>query len=102
MVINSLIRDDILKYTKGALASGKESKVYLALNKNHDLLAVKVYLTISTEFKKRLQYIAGDPRFSNVKKSSYNLISIWTKEKFKNLHTVYANSVASNDGIYRS
>lgn len=94
MVLNSLINNNVLKYIKGALASGKESKVYLALGINNEFRAVKIYLTVSAEFKKRLQYIAGDPRFSDIKKGSRNLISIWAKKEFKNLHTAYKSGVS--------
>src|ERR671928_1440755 len=47
MVLNSLINNNVLKYIKGALASGKESKVYLALGINNEFRAVKIYLTVS-------------------------------------------------------
>ena len=94
MVLNSLINNNVLKYIKAALASGKESKVYLALGMNNEFRAVKIYLTVSAEFKKRLQYIAGDPRFSDIKKGSRNLISIWAKKEFKNLHTAYKSGVS--------
>ena len=94
MILNSLINNNILKYIKGALASGKESKVYLALAMNSEFRAVKIYLTVSAEFKKRLQYIAGDPRFSDIKKGSRNLISIWAKKEFKNLQTAYKSGVS--------
>src|ERR671932_1954861 len=46
MVINDLINHNVLGYIKGPLASGKESKVYLALDKNcKQFLSVKIYLT---------------------------------------------------------
>ena len=94
MILNRLINNNVLKYIKGALASGKESKVYLALAMNNEFRAVKIYLTVSAEFKKRLQYIAGDPRFSDIKKGSRNLISIWAKKEFKNLQTAYKSGVS--------
>lgn len=94
MVINSLFNNNILKYLKGALASGKESKVFLGIGRNGEFRAVKIYLTVSAEFKKRLQYIAGDPRFSDIKKGSRNLISIWSKKEFKNLQTAHKNGVS--------
>jgi RIO kinase 1 len=94
MVLNDMINHNVLGYIKGPLASGKESKVYLALDANHQkFLSVKIYLTVSAEFRKRLQYIAGDPRFSYTKRGSRNLISIWAKKEFKNLQTAYENGV---------
>ena len=95
MVIKSLINNNVLGYIKGPLASGKESKVYLALNKKREhFLSVKIYLTVSAEFKKRLQYIAGDPRFSSTNKGVRNLISSWAKKEFKNLQTAYENGIS--------
>src|ERR1051326_8698913 len=93
MVVNSLIKNNILIHLKGALAAGKESKVYLGVGKNNEFRAVKIYLTISAEFKKRLQYIAGDPRFSDIKKGSRNFISVWAKKEFKNLKTAHKNGI---------
>jgi RIO kinase 1 len=93
-VINEMINRSTLGYIKGPLASGKESKVYLALDKNRQkFLSVKIYLTVSAEFKKRLQYIAGDPRFSSIRRGSRNLISIWAKKEFKSLKTAYQSGV---------
>ena len=93
-VINEMINRSVLGYIKSPLASGKESKVYLALDKNRQkFLAVKIYLTVSAEFKKRLQYIAGDPRFSSIRRGSRNLISIWAKKEFKSLQTAYQSGV---------
>ena len=40
-----------------------ESKVYLAVAPDGSLRIVKIYLIVSAEFKKRMQYIAGDPDF---------------------------------------
>jgi RIO kinase 1 len=95
MVINDLINHNVLGYIKGPLASGKESKVYLAVDKDRQhFLSVKIYLTVSAEFRKRLQYIAGDPRFSATKKGSRNLISSWAKKEFKNLRTAYENGLS--------
>jgi RIO kinase 1 len=94
MVLKDMINHNVLGYIKGPLASGKESKVYLALDANRqNFLSVKIYLTVSAEFRKRLQYIAGDPRFSYTKRGSRNLISIWAKKEFKNLQTAYENGV---------
>ena len=93
-VINEMISRNVFSYLKGPLASGKESKVYLAFDNNRqNFLSVKIYLTVSAEFRKRLQYIVGDPRFSSSKRGSQSLISIWAKKEFKNLRTAYENGV---------
>jgi RIO kinase 1 len=93
MTINELRSDGILQYIKSSLAAGKESKVYLAIASDGSLLTVKIYLTVSAEFKKRMQYIAGDPRFSDLKRGSRSLIMTWARKEFKNLQTAHAVGV---------
>jgi len=93
MTINELRSDGILQYIKSSLAAGKESKVYLAIAPDGSLLTVKIYLTVSAEFKKRMQYIAGDPRFSGLKRGSRSLIMTWARKEFKNLQTAHAVGV---------
>jgi RIO kinase 1 len=95
MVIKSLINNKILGCIRGPLASGKESRVFLALDENRQhFLALKIYLTVNAEFKKRLQYIAGDPRFLSSNKGSRELISNWAKKEFRNLQTAYEKGVS--------
>jgi RIO kinase 1 len=96
MVIKKLINANHTKkgiIIKNPIGTGKESKVYLAEDYKHNFLAIKIYLQVNTEFKKRMQYIDGDPRFSHIKKGSRNLITIWAKKEFKNLKTAYNNRI---------
>ena len=93
MTINELRSDGVIQYIKSSLAAGKESKVYLAVAPDGSLRIAKIYLTVSAEFKKRLQYIAGDPRFSDLKPGSRSLIMTWARKEFKNMHTAHAVGV---------
>lgn len=93
MAINELRSDGVILYIKSSLAAGKESKVYLAVAPDGSLRIAKIYLTVSAEFKKRLQYIAGDPRFSDLKPGSRSLIMTWARKEFKNMHTAHAVGV---------
>ena len=79
MVINDLRNERVIGKVRGSLAAGKESKVYLAEAPDGTLLTLKIYLTVSAEFKKRMQYIVGDPRFTDIKKGSRNLMTIWAR-----------------------
>ncbi len=89
ITINELRSEGIIQYLKSSLAAGKESKVYIAAAPDGSLLTVKIYLTVSAEFKKRMQYIAGDPRFSDVKHGSRSLIMIWARKEFRNMQTAH-------------
>ena len=93
MTINELRRDGIIQYIETSLAAGKESKVYLAVAPDSSLRIVKIYLIVSAEFKKRMQYIAGDPRFSDIKRGSRSLIMTWARKEFKNMRTAHAVGV---------
>jgi len=84
--VNDLKSDGTIGNIKGSLAAGKESKVYLATAPDGSLLILKIYLIVSAEFKKRLQYIAGDPRFSDIKKGTRSMITAWARKEFKNMH----------------
>ena len=93
MTINELRSDGVIQYIKSSLGAGKESKVYLAIAPDGSLRIAKIYLTVSAEFKKRMQYIAGDPRFSDVKPGARSLIMTWARKEFKNMQTAYAAGV---------
>jgi RIO kinase 1 len=89
MVITKMVNDGVLKSLHSHFASGKEARVFIAEAPDGSLLAVKIYLTVSAEFRKRMQYIAGDPRFSEIKGGTRNFISIWARKEFKNLQQAH-------------
>jgi RIO kinase 1 len=93
MVINDLKDDGVIHQVQGSLAAGKESKVYVATAPDGSLRILKIYLTVSAEFKKRMQYIAGDPRFSDIKRGSRNLMVAWARKEFKNMQAAHAAGV---------
>jgi len=85
-----LINRHVIDVMYGAVASGKESKLYLALNPRGELIAVKIYLTTSSEFRRGiLKYIEGDPRFEGVRKDTRSLIYAWAQKEFKNLERAF-------------
>jgi len=93
MVLNGMINNGVIKSMKSAFASGKEAKIYSAIDNDGKYLAVKIYLTVSSEFKKRLQYLAGDPRFTGIRNGSRNLITMWAKKEYKNLYIAHKSGV---------
>lgn len=74
----------------GAVKSGKEARIYWGKSSNGEELAIKIYLTVSAEFKKgMIPYISGDPRFVHVRKGTLPLIFAWAQKEFKNLKRAY-------------
>ena len=93
MIINDLKDKGLFQQVRGSLAAGKESKVYIAVASDGSLRILKIYLTVSAEFKKRTQYIVGDPRFSSIKPGSRSLIAAWARKEFKNMKAAHAAGV---------
>ena len=74
MTLYKLITDHIIAYVNGSISAGKESVVFWAVDENNLDVALKIYLVSTSNFKKREQYILGDPRFSKLKKGTKNMV----------------------------
>ncbi|MEM3060783.1 MAG: serine protein kinase RIO [Candidatus Bathyarchaeia archaeon] len=86
MTVYDLLNKGYISKIFGAIEAGKESKLYWGLNHDGNDLAIKIYLSHSTEFKKgRLIYIEGDPRFTRIRKDTRSLVYLWAQKEFKNL-----------------
>ena len=80
-----MINAKILAYVNGIVRAGKESVLFWAVDPQGKDVALKVYLTSTSNFKKRAPYIIGDPRFSHLKKGTRNMVYLWAQKEFKNL-----------------
>ncbi len=86
MVIYNFFNKGVLNEVHGVVKAGKESRVYLGKDTQGKEVAVKIYLTISSEFRKgMLRYIEGDPRFKRVKRDTRSLIFAWAQKEYRNL-----------------
>jgi RIO kinase 1 len=80
-------RGDI-EYLNGVVQAGKEGRVYWGVRKGKDV-AVKLFYTTTSDFKKRLIYMTGDPRFSRVRRYGHGLIFEWARKEFSNLRRAF-------------
>lgn len=86
MVIYHMLDTGKLAKISGVVRSGKEARIYWGLGPKKKEMAVKIYLTLSAEFKKgRLAYIEGDPRFERTRTDTRSLVYTWAQKEFKNL-----------------
>ena len=86
MIIYGFLNKGTIADIYGTVKSGKESRVYWGKASNGEELAIKIYLTVSAEFKRgMLQYIKGDPRFAHVRGDTRSLVYVWAQKEFKNL-----------------
>jgi RIO kinase 1 len=89
MTLYKMIKDHIIAYVNGPVSAGKESVLFWAVDEKNIDVALKIYLISTSNFKKREQYILGDPRFSRLKKGTKNLIYLWAKKEYRNLTQCY-------------
>jgi RIO kinase 1 len=85
VAIEELVSRRDLKDLNGTVASGKEARVFYGLDRTGGPVAVKIYLTSASDFRKRAGYIAGDRRFGSLPSGSRAVIYLWTRKEFKNL-----------------
>jgi len=83
--LNELVGRGDLSALNGVVRAGKEARVYWGVAADGAPRAVKVYLTASAEFKKRMRYVAGDMRFKALPGSVREMIKLWVRKEYKNL-----------------
>jgi RIO kinase 1 len=86
MVLYKFLSKGVLKHIYGVVRAGKESRVYDAIGPEGKEVALKIYLTISSEFRRgMIPYIEGDTRFTSVRRDSQGLVYVWAQKEFRNL-----------------
>ncbi len=86
MTIYNFLNKRTIDEIFGVVKAGKEARIYWGKDADGKELAIKIYLTISAEFKKgMLPYIEGDPRFAHVRRDTRSLVYAWAQKEFKNL-----------------
>ncbi|MEM2093181.1 MAG: serine protein kinase RIO [Candidatus Bathyarchaeia archaeon] len=94
MLIYDFMNRGVVDRIYGVVNAGKEARVYWGKDKAGKELAIKIYLTVSAEFRKgMLKYIEGDHRFKNVKRDTRSLIFAWAQKEFRNLEQAMAAKV---------
>jgi RIO kinase 1 len=85
MILYDLVNQKQFSYLNGVISSGKEARVYWGVKADGKDVAVKIYLVASSDYKKRLQYIEGDPRFNKIRRDSRGIAEVWARKEFINL-----------------
>lgn len=104
LAVEELVRKGQIADLHGVVAAGKEARVYYGVSPRGPPVAVKIYLTASTDFRKRLRYIAGDKRFGRLPGNSRETINLWVRKEFKNLQAADSAGVRVPKpyGFYRN
>ncbi|MDD1673623.1 MAG: serine protein kinase RIO [Methanomicrobiales archaeon] len=68
----------------GVISTGKEANIFYG-ERDAFTLAIKIYLIRTANFKAMTEYIDGDPRFANIRRSRKDLVFAWTRKEYSNL-----------------
>ncbi|MCS7142788.1 MAG: serine protein kinase RIO [Aigarchaeota archaeon] len=94
MTIYELMNRGVMDHLEGVVNEGKESKIYLAKGRSGEELAVKIYLVVNVEFRrKRVEYVTGDPRFEKVPHNLRRFVYLWALREYENLKAAYYSNV---------
>ncbi len=93
MTLFNMLSSHTLAYVNGAIKAGKESVVFWGVDDNGCDIALKIYLVSTSNFKSRMPYMQGDPRFSRIKKGTRSLVYAWAKKEFRNYSQCHAAGV---------
>lgn len=86
MIVYEFMNKGNIDEIHGVVSAGKEARVYWGKDKNGNELAIKIYLTLSAEFRKGImRYIEADERFKGVRRDTRSLIFAWAQKEFRNL-----------------
>ncbi|AOW79382.1 serine/threonine protein kinase [Halodesulfurarchaeum formicicum] len=94
-----LVQDDYLQAFGGPISTGKEANVYEAIGEDGETVAVKVYLTTTSNFQQMSDYLAGDPRFEGIRGTKTKVVIAWVRKEFSNLRRAREAGVAVPDPI---
>ncbi len=67
------------------VSTGKEGNVFYATDEDGEGVAVKIFRTSTSTFKRVSKYIEGDPRFKGLTGNRRKIIYAWTNKEFRNL-----------------
>lgn len=86
MTVYDFLNKGVIDEIFGVVNAGKEARIYWGKDREGNELAIKIYLTISAEFKRgKLPYLEGDPRFTHIKGDARSIVYAWAQKEFKNL-----------------
>lgn len=98
--LRRLIQQKKIDKIKGVVKAGKEAQIYWGTQSNGKELAIKIYYTTTSEFRKgMIRYIEGDPRFKHIRSDHRSLIYAWAQKEFSNLQLAQQGRVNSPQPI---
>jgi RIO kinase 1 len=89
LVIYDFMTSGLIESVHYPVSTGKEGNVFYAVDEDGDGMALKIFRTSTSTFKRVSKYIEGDPRFKGVTGNRRKLIYAWTNKEYRNLQRYY-------------
>jgi RIO kinase 1 len=88
LALYKLVHKGWLTAVGGSISTGKEANVFFG-ERGDDDLAIKIYRIRTANFNAMSEYLIGDRRFSNIRKTRKDIVFTWTKKEFSNLNRAH-------------
>ena len=85
MIIYRFMKRGLLDKVHYPISTGKEGNVFYAEDPDGEPLALKIYRTSTSTFKRVAKYVEGDPRFKGITGNRWKFIYAWASKEFSNL-----------------
>ncbi len=85
MTIYGFMKRGLLDRVQFPISTGKEGNVFYATDSEGSPVALKIYRTSTSTFKKVAKYVEGDPRFRGTTGNRWKFIYAWASKEYKNL-----------------
>ncbi len=89
MTIYTFMKRGLIDKVHYPISTGKEGNVFYATDEEGDPVALKIYRTSTSTFKRVSKYIEGDPRFKGTTGNRWKFIYTWAAKEFRNLDRYY-------------
>jgi RIO kinase 1 len=85
LILYKYISNGYIETIDYPVSTGKEANVFHATTPQGASIAVKIFRTNTATFRSFMTYIAGDPRFGNVRPNRRDVVYVWAQKEYKNL-----------------
>lgn len=89
MTLYTFMKRGLIDKVHYPISSGKEGNVFYATDEDGDPVALKIYRTSTSTFKKVGKYVEGDPRFKGTTGNRWKFIYAWAAKEYRNLERYY-------------
>ena len=85
MTLYDMMTSGLIDSVRFPIATGKEGNVFYAVDPDGGPVALKIFRTSTSTFKRVGKYIEGDPRFKGLTGNRRKLIYAWANKEYRNL-----------------